>query len=265
MTDHLIYTKEDGVATLTMNRPEVLNAFSMDMRQAMYEAIDEIEHDPTVRCVVLQGAGDHFMAGGDVKSFAEFYEMPGAERQAYFERRVHNIHPMLFAMRRMDKPIVASVKGGCAGAGMSFMMACDLTIAADDSFFKFSYVGIGASPDGSGSYHLPRIVGTRKALELAMLGDRFDVEKAEKYGLVNWVVPRADLEEETAKLAHRLANGPTVSIGSVKRLMYASHANSHEAQLSMEAEGFGRCAATEDWIEGVRAFNEKRKPVFQGK
>jgi len=265
MTDHLLVTKEDGIATMTMNRPEVRNALSIDMRMAMFDAVDDIEHDPSVRCVVLRGAGGHFMAGGDIKNFNEYLEMDGLERQKAFERRVHGLHPMMMSLRRMEKPVIASVQGAAAGAGMSFMMACDLAIAADDSIFKFSYVGIGASPDGSGTYQMPRIVGTRKALELAMLGDIIDVHEAKEYGLVNWVVPAADIEAETAKLARRLADGPTVSLGNIKRLMYASHANSFEAQLSMEAESFGRCAATDDWAEGVTAFLEKRKPEFKGK
>ena len=265
MTDHLLVSKENGVATLTMNRPEVRNALSIEMRHAMFEAVDDIEHDASVRCVVLKGAGGHFMAGGDIKAFTQFTEMSPIERQKTFEARIHNLHPMLMALRRMNKPVIASVQGAAAGAGMSFMMACDMTIAADDAFFKFSYVSIGASPDGSGSYYLPRLVGLRKALELAILGDRFDVQKAEEYGLVNWIVPAADLEAETDKLARKLADGPTVAIGNIKQLMYASDGNSFESQLAMEATNFGRSAASDDWIEGITAFIEKRKPEFKGR
>ncbi len=264
MTDHLLVTKQDGIATLTMNRPDARNALSMDMRHALFDAVDDIEHDDDIRCLVLRGAGGHFMAGGDIKNFNEYLEMTPLDRQQAFERRVHGLHPMLMSLRRMQKPTIASVEGAAAGAGLSFMMACDLAIAADNAFFKFSYVAIGASPDGSGSYHMPRIVGLRKAMELAMLGDTFDVQKAEELGLVNWVVPAADIEAETDKLARRLANGPTVSLGNIKRLMYASHANTFESQLAMEAESFGRCAATNDWAEGVTAFLEKRKAEFKG-
>ncbi len=264
MTDHLLVTKQDGIATLTMNRPDARNALSMDMRHAMFDAVDDIEHDNDIRCLVLRGAGGHFMAGGDIKNFNEYLEMTPSDRQQAFERRVHGLHPMLMSLRRMQKPTIASIEGAAAGAGLSFMMACDLAIAADNAFFKFSYVAIGASPDGSGSYHMPRIVGVRKAMELAMLGDTFDVQKAEELGLINWVVPAADIEAETDKLARRLADGPTVSLGNIKRLMYASHANTFESQLAMEAESFGRCAATNDWAEGVTAFLEKRKAEFKG-
>jgi len=265
MTDHLLVTKKDGIATLTMNRPEVRNALSMEMRFAMFDAIDDVEHDSSIRCVVLRGAGDHFMAGGDIKNFKEYTKKPPLQRQTEFERRVHNLHPMIIAMHRMQKPILASVQGAAAGAGLSFMLACDMAIAADTSFYKYSYVSIGASPDGSGSYTLPRVVGLRRAMEIAMLGDRFDAQKAYEYGIVNFLVPEADLEDETMKLARRLADGPTQSIGSVKRLMYASQTNSLETQLAMEAAGFGRCAATDDWLEGVTAFLEKRPPEFKGK
>lgn len=266
MTDHLLIDHQDGVTTLTMNRPKVLNALSLDMRHAMFDAMDRIEHDPKVRCVVLRGAGGNFMAGGDVKSFAEEHApKPPGERAAYFERRVHSLHPMMMQMRRMKKPILASVEGAAAGAGMSFMMACDLAIAADTSIYRFSYSAIGASPDGSGSYHLPRIVGTRRAMELALLGDKFDAQTAHRYNLVNFLVAPEDIEAETQRLATRLANGPTQSYGSVKELIYASHANSFESQLAMEARNFGKCAATEDWVEGVTAFTEKRKPKFKGR
>lgn len=266
MTDDLLVDHQDGITTLTMNRPEVLNALSMDMRHAMFDAMDEIEHDPKVRCVVLRGAGGNFMAGGDVKSFAvEYAPLPAAERQAIFERRIHSLHLMMMQIQRMKKPMLASVEGAAAGAGMSFMMACDMAIATTNSIYRFSYSAIGASPDGTGSYNLPRIAGTRRALELAMLGDRIDAETAHRYNLVNFLVAPEDIVAETDKLATRLANSATVSMGCIKELMYNAHANSFEAQLALEARNFGICAATEDWVEGVTAFVEKRKPVFKGK
>jgi 2-(1,2-epoxy-1,2-dihydrophenyl)acetyl-CoA isomerase len=228
--------------------------------------MDEIETDPKVRCVVLRGAGGNFMAGGDVKSFAaEYAPMPGPKRQAAFERRVHSLHPMMFQMQRMKKPIIASVEGAAAGAGMSFMMACDLAIAADNALLRFSYSAIGASPDGSGSFHLPRIVGTRRAMELALLGDRIDAQTAYRYNLINFLVTPDQVEAETLKLAERLASGPTVSYGCIKEQIYGSHARSFEAQLALEARNFGICAASDDWAEGVTAFAEKRTPKFKGR
>ncbi len=263
-TDHLLVTQKDSAATLTMNRPKDWNALSLDMRHAMFEAVERIEHDPSVRCVVLRGAGGTFMAGGDIKNFTEHTDKPSSQRAAYFERRVHNISLMLISLQRMNKPVIASVEGAAAGIGMSLMMACDLAIATTDSVYRFAYSAIGASPDGSGSYYLPRLIGTRRALELSLLADKIDAQTAHQYGLVNFLVDPAEIEPQTQKLAIRLANSATRSLAAIKKLMYSSHTNSLETQLAMEAEYFGKCAATQDWIEGVTAFNEKRKPEFKG-
>ena len=265
MTDHLLVTKEDGVATMTMNRPKARNALSREMRDAMFDAVDDIEHDESVRCVVLRGAGGNFQAGGDVKNMKEYLEMEPLDRRTSFQRRINDINNLMLPLQRMEKPVIASVEGAVAGGGTSLLTACDLAIGADTSYYMFSYVGIGASPDGGGSYNLPRIVGVRKALEISLLGDKFDAAEAHRLGLLNWVVPEADLAVETDNLARRLANGPTVSYGSIKRLTYSALANSYARHLAMEAEGFGICAATDDWAEGVTAFLEKRKPHFEGK
>ncbi len=264
MTDHLLFEKKDGIATLIMNRPESRNALSIEMRQALFDAVTDIESDDSVRCVIVKGAGDHFMAGGDVISFAEIAKQDPDERRKMFEARIHGLHPTMMTMRRMQKPIIASVQGAAAGFGLSFAMACDLVIASDDAFFTLAYINIATTPDGSGTYSLPRMVGLKKAMEIAMLGDRFDAEEAHRIGLVNRIVPKAELEEQTAKLARRLANGPTVAIGRTKQMMHASLTNSMEEQLHSEAENFAACSATNDWAEGVTAFAEKRKPEFKG-
>ncbi|MEP3244527.1 MAG: enoyl-CoA hydratase [Sneathiella sp.] len=264
MSDHLLIEKKDGIATLTMNRPNSRNALSIDMRRMFFEAVTDIETDDAVRCVVIKGAGDHFMAGGDVISFGEIAKMPADERRKNFEARIHGLHPTMMTMRRMQKPIIASVQGAAAGFGLSLAMACDLVIAADNAFFTLAYINIATTPDGSGTYSLPRMVGLKKAMEIAMLGDRFDAEEAHRLGLVNRVVPTADIAAETDKLACRLANGPTVAIGRTKQMMHASLGNSMEEQLHSEAENFAACSATNDWVEGVTAFGEKRKPEFKG-
>lgn len=264
MSDHLLYEKKDGIATLIMNRPESRNALSIEMREKLFQCVTDIETDDEVRCVVIKGAGDHFMAGGDVISFAEIAKQDPDERRKMFEARIHGLHPTMFTMRRMQKPIIGCVQGAAAGFGLSFAMACDLVIASDDAFFTLAYINIATTPDGSGTYSLPRMVGLKKAMEIAMLGDRFDAEEAYRIGLVNRVVPKADLQAETDKLARRLANGPTVAIGRTKRMMHASLTNSMEEQLSLEAENFAACSATNDWAEGVTSFAEKRKPEFKG-
>ncbi|MEX2520058.1 MAG: enoyl-CoA hydratase [Paracoccaceae bacterium] len=265
MTDHLLVDISDGVATLTFNRPKELNAFSMEMRHAMFDVVPELENNREVRCVVLTGAGGNFMAGGDVKSFLEFTRESPEWRRSYFERRIHNLDAMLISLTRMEKPVIASVEGAAAGAGMSFMMACDMTVADEKSVFRFAYSAIGTTPDASGSYWLPRLVGLNRAKEIAMLADRMDAKQALDWGLINRIAPAGTLAEETLKLARRLADGPTLAYGGIKKLMNAAALNHLETHLAMEAENFGRCAGSEDWVEGVTAFNEKRKPVFKGR
>lgn len=260
----LLIAKNNNIATLTFNRPEARNALSNDMRRDLRDSLAELEYDDTIRCIVMRGAGEHFMAGGDVKRMAEDIDKPPAEIRASFTQRIHDLHPIMFTMRRMSKPIIASVAGAAAGAGVSMALACDLIIAADNAFFTLAYVHIGTTPDGSASFNLPRAVGIKKAMEIALLGDRFDANAAQDIGMINFVVPSADLKGETDKLACRLAEGPTHVYGNTKRLLYRSLENMWESQLQLEGETFADCAARDDFAEGVTAFAEKRKPNFTG-
>jgi 2-(1,2-epoxy-1,2-dihydrophenyl)acetyl-CoA isomerase len=265
MTDHLLVEKSDGIARITFNRPEARNAMSIEMRTALIDSMLDIEKDDAIRCVVLRGAGEHFMAGGDVKSFAELAKLEPEDRHSHFVKRIHTIQPLLIAMQRMKKPVVCVLQGAAVGFGFSLAMACDLVVAASDARLACSYVGIGTSPDGSGSYYLPQLVGLKKAMEIAMLGDFIDASTALSLGLVNRVAQEGALEEEAEALVQRLAHAPTIGLGNVKRLLYASADNSLQAQLALEAECFAECAASEDWVEGVTAFTEKRKPQFRGR
>ncbi len=264
MTETILLEVSEGVATVTLNRPEVLNALSDDMVAALVEVMTRVEADPAARCVVLRGAGDHFMAGGDVKGFHGRLAETPAKRSAHFRAKIHKLHPAIVAMRRMPKPVVASLRGAAAGFGLGLALATDLAIAAEDAYFTLAYCLIGTSPDGGSSFHLPRIVGLRKAMEIALLGERFNAETAQRLGLVNWVVPSEELEAETAKLAARLARGPGHALAETKALLNASLDNAFEAQLALEVESFASCAATQDFAEGVTAFVEKRKPKFTG-
>ena len=258
-------TIEGGIATMTMNRPEARNALSMEMRSEMDRLFHEAEFDDAIRCIVLEGAGDHFMAGGDVKNMHEYLGSHGpAETQAYFLHRIHALHTIMFSMRRMPKPIVAKVRGAAAGAGVSVAAACDLVMAEESAFFTLAYCNIGTTPDGSSSFHLPRAIGIKRTLEMTLLGDRYSAQQMADMGLVNFVVPNADLDAECGKLAARLANGPTHVYGMGKKLMYRSLENEFESQLQMEAECFADCAKRNDYREGVAAFVEKRKPNFTG-
>jgi 2-(1,2-epoxy-1,2-dihydrophenyl)acetyl-CoA isomerase len=260
----LIVEKNNHIATLIFDRPKARNALSTDMRNNLRDTLAELEHDKDIRCLVLKGSGEHFMAGGDVKRMLEYVDETPERIRADFTQRIHDLHPIMFSMRRMSKPIIASVEGAAAGAGVSMALACDLVIAADSAFFTLAYVHIGTSPDGSASFNLPRAVGIKKAMEIALLGERFDAQTAKDIGMINFVVPQADLAAETDKLATRLANGPTTVYGNTKRLLYRSLENSWESQLQLEGETFADCAARNDFREGVQAFAEKRKANFKG-
>lgn len=260
----VIIEKQGGVVTATLNRPQARNALSDEMVRSLDAMFTEGEHDASVRCYVIRGQGEHFMAGGDVKKFYANRSKPAAERRADTERGVHQLHLLAYKMRRAPQPIVASIRGGVAGFGMSLMMLADLAIAADDAFFTLAYCRIGLSPDGSSTFTLPRIVGHRKAMELALLGERFDAQEALRLGLVNRVVPAGALAEETAKLAQRIAVGPARAYGHMKRLFDSSFGNSLESQLQAEGVAVADCMASNDLVEGVTAFVEKRPPRFTG-
>ncbi|MGQ0651853.1 MAG: enoyl-CoA hydratase/isomerase family protein [Betaproteobacteria bacterium] len=261
----VLVAREGGVATLTLNRPKALNALDRDLTLALRDAVFAAEHDAGVRAVVIRG-GEHFMAGGDLKWFRSLVEQRSpAENRVLFEGFIHEVHGVILSLRRMPKPVLASVRGAAAGFGMSLMMACDLALAADSACFTLAYTLIGASPDGGSTFSLPRIVGQKKAMEIALLGERFDAATAERLGLVNRVVPVAALDEETAKLAERLANGPTAVYGRTKALIQGSLNATLAAQLQAEAEAFAASAAEPDFKEGLAAFVEKRKPRFNGR
>jgi 2-(1,2-epoxy-1,2-dihydrophenyl)acetyl-CoA isomerase len=264
MSDTVLLSRHGAIATVALNRPKALNALDGEMIEALQETFTRLEADAAVRAVIVKGSGEHFMAGGDIKFFHGGLDLPPAERRRRFELFVHKVHPTVTAIRRMQAPVIASVRGAAAGFGMSLVMACDLAVAAEDAYFTLAYSLIGTSPDGSGTYHLPRMVGMKRAMELALLADRFDAGTALSMGLVNRVVPVAELETATMALAERLAAGPTHAYGNTKRLLNRSLASTLEAQLQAEAESFADCAATADFVEGVRGFVEKRKPRFTG-
>lgn len=264
MSDHITLDVQEGIATLTLNRPEARNALSMEMRIGLGDFAAQLEADPKVRCVVLRGAGGHFMAGGDVKMMRERQQLSPEERRVASLKGLHALHFAIFRLRRMPKPVLASVQGAAAGAGVSFVAACDLAIAADTAFFVVAYANIALSPDASCTYFLPRLMGIKRATELTFLADRFDAETAREYGLINRVVPAADLEAETHKLAERLAHGPTYAYGRAKALLDASFTNTMETQLELEGHAIADCMNSADHLEGVNAFVEKRSPSFKG-
>jgi len=262
---NLLTKQEGGIYEIILNRPESLNALNAEMRNDLLKALDEVASSTTVRCVLLKAAGPGFMAGGDVKFFHQMVSQSPDERRAQFKQFVEGIHPFVIKMANLPVPIVAAVQGAVAGFGVSLTMLCDFVVAADDSFFTLAYVHLGATPDGSSTYFLPRMVGLRRAKEIALLGGRIPGQEAVTLGLANKVVPRAELETEAAALAARLASGPTQAYARTRALLNASFDHTLDEQLEAEAVNFGECAATEDFADGVRAFVERRKPVFKGR
>jgi len=259
----IIYEQVGAVATVTLNRPEALNTLSWDMNQELAELSSRLELDDSVRCVVLQGAGEHFMAGGDIKGFSAG-PSDAQSRKIGFERGIAQTHSIITRLRRMPKPVIASVQGAVAGFGVSLMCACDLVVAADNSYFTLAYCHIGTTPDGGATYALPRTVGTKLAMEIALLGDRFDAERALQLGLVNRVVPVAQRQDAAAALAARLAKGPTAVYGRTKRLINESHTHTLAEQLQAEQDSFVSSVLCADFAEGIAAFVDKRKPHFVG-
>ena len=260
----VVVERRGGVLEIILNRPEILNAVNRETIAALADAVAEAAEDRAARVVLLRGAGTHFCAGGDITMFAELIRLPPAERQTALYRIVDTLHPLLVRMRRMPKPVVSVVQGAAAGVGLSFVLAADLALAAEDAVFTSGYIHLGTSPDGGMTATLPHIVGIKRAAELMLLGDRFDAQRALALGLVNRVVPADALETEAAALSARLAAGPTHAYGRTKALLQATIGDAFDAQLRRETESFAACAATEDFAEGVRAFVDKRRPVFSG-
>jgi 2-(1,2-epoxy-1,2-dihydrophenyl)acetyl-CoA isomerase len=263
MSDELIKVTEDsGIVTITLNRPEKLNALVGYMRRDLAEALEEAASDPDVRVIVLTGAGRAFCAGGDVNFMAELVARNDAEE---FARLLGAARRVVLAIRHMSKPVIASIEGVCAGAGFNLALACDLRIASAAATFSQSFVRLGFHPDWGGTYFLPRLVPSNIACELFFLGDAIDAARAFTLGLVNFVVASEDLTTETRKLAERLRDGAAVPIAAAKHAVYTSERDTLEQMLQYEVDAQLRCFASEDGREGVRAFLEKRPPRFSGR
>jgi len=261
-----VRVERDGpVARIVLDRPDALNALDPAMVEGLAEATAEVARDAALRCLTVAGAGGHFMAGGDVKAFGRMLaEVPAEARPERFAAMIERVHDTVRGLRALDVPVVAAVRGACAGFGLSLAMACDLTLAADDAVFALAYVHIAASPDGGATWHLPRLVGPKRAAEIALLGDRFDAAAAERLGLVNRVVAAASLDAEAEALARRLAAGPGAAIARTKALLRRSEGADFDAHLAAERDAFAASAGTADFAEGVAAFAEKRPPRFGG-
>src|SRR5215813_5244588 len=258
----LLESMHDGIAVLVMNRPDRMNALNNELAAALHGSLQRIAEDESVRVVVLTGAGRAFCAGGDLAVI-------GKGREA---NDVKQLEPLLragmgavIAMRTMPQPVIAAVNGAAAGAGMNIALAADIRISAEEAAFGQNFAKVGLFPDYGGTYFLPELVGPSKAAEMFYTGDMIDAQSALRLGIVNRVVPAAQLEAEVRALAQKIASGPPLAIRAAKKVLFASQKEALERALEIEVEHQMKCFASEDCLEGVRAFFEKRVPQFRGR
>jgi len=262
MYDHIDIAEDSGITTITLNRPEKLNALAGHMRRDLGEALESAGSDRSVHVVVITGAGRAFCAGGDVRAMAELIERRDAEE---FARLLGSARRVVLAIRQMTKPVIASINGPAFGAGFNLALACDLRIASTNATFSQSFAKVGLHPDWGCTYFLPRLVTSNKACEMFFLGETMSAEEAQRLGIVNDVVAPEELEAATRRLAERLCEAPAISLGAAKQAVYMSQAAELEEMLRYETEAQMRCFESVDAGEGVRAFLEKRPAKFAGR
>ena len=251
----------DGIATITLNRPEAFNALDLQLAQEFHDAIIACSEDEAVRVVVITGNGRAFCAGGDVKGFCEKIDTIGA----HVKLLTTALHGAISRMVRMPKPTITAVNGVAAGGGLSLALAGDLVLATESARFTMAYTQIGASPDGSSSFFLPRLVGVKRALELTFLNPVLSARQALEWGLVNQVFTDEQFRQEVQQIAMQLAQGPTQAYGRAKALFYSSTSETLETQMEHEAQLIAASGKTADFREGIAAFAEKRQPIFHGR
>jgi enoyl-CoA hydratase len=256
---HIIYEKSEGIATITLNRPEALNAFSKEVVEEIMRALEDVKNDENVRVVVVTGAGEKaFSAGADIKAMAGMTALKGRELSLMGEE-------LCLAFENLEKPVIAALNGYALGGGLEVAMSCDLRIASENARMGQTEVNIGLIPGWGGTQRLTRLVGKTKAKELIFTGKMIDAKTAEQLGIVNMVVPPDKFKETVRQFALDLASKAPVAVRVAKVLINKGADIALDSALALEREGFGVVASTEDLKEGVSAFTEKRKPVFKGK
>ncbi len=258
----VLLARQGSVATLTLNRPECLNALDQCLRASLAQKLEAVSRDTSVRAVVITGAGRGFCSGGDIRLLAE---MRKSHQSVAFRDFLVAGHRLVRRIRSLPMPVVASVNGPAMGGGMNLALACDLRIASDRAIFSQAFVNIGLHPDWGGTFLLPRMLGTGRTLEMFLLGDPMKADQALELGLVNYVVPHEKLEAETKKLAERLAAGPALAIGLMKQALYERLETQLDSMMEHEVEAQMKCFESEDFEEGLKAFLEKRRPKFKGR
>ncbi len=259
---YLLTLQDEGVLTITMNRPEVLNAFNDQMLDELTEAMEAAAYDEHVRCIVLTGAGRAFGAGQDLNAFST---VRADNQPAQVSGHLSKYHRLVQVMRTMQKPVIGAIRGVAAGISCNIALACDIRIAADNARFLEAFARIGLVPDGGGGYLLPRLIGLGRALDMALLAEEVSGPEAERIGLVTKCVPLAEFDSTVAALAQRLANGPTRSYGLIKELLYQSMDLSYKESLALEGHLQDQAISTADHREGVTAFLQKRPARYTGK
>lgn len=259
---HLIVERRDGVMTIALNRPEVLNSFNRRMADELVSALRDAAEDSSVRAVLLTGYGRAFCAGQDLAAVLPVDGQPAPDL-GDIVRDQYN--PIIRAIRTLEKPVVGAVNGVAAGAGANLAFACDIVVASEDALFIQSFAKVGLIPDSGGTFILPQIIGLQRAAALTMLGEKLPAARALEWGLIYAVVPHAVIPETSFDLARRLADLPTRALGLTKRGFNAAFSNSLDEQLVLEETLQREAGRTADYAEGVRAFVEKRAPRFQGR
>ncbi len=250
----------NGVAFLTLNRPEVFNSFNREMALRLQDLLDSCKQDNAVRAIILTGSGKAFCAGQDLKEVTSPDLNPGFKKILE-----EHYNPIIQKIRNIPKPIIAAVNGVAAGAGANIALACDVVVAHEQASFIQAFSKIGLIPDSAGTFFLPRLIGFQKALALSMLGDKVSAQEAESMGMIYKCLPANEYEDTVNKLAHTLANMPTRALGLIKEAFNQSLTNTLEQQLALESKFQIEASQTEDYSEGVAAFLEKRAPKFKGK
>ncbi|UCC59362.1 MAG: enoyl-CoA hydratase [Dehalococcoidia bacterium] len=256
----LVFNKEDGIATITFDRPEKLNAVTEAMRTEVHRIATELRSDDEVKVLIITGAGEAFSTGADASELTADYSGP---IEPYILKRP--LGWWTLPVRYFPKPTIAAIPGVVAGVTFSLALACDFRFASDKARFSMVFIKRGLVPDGGATYYLPRMVGTSKALELMLMGDTIDANEAERLGLVNRVVPHEELMKVTREFAARIASGPSVAIELIKKGVYKGAVGELEAQLDFETLAQRICFQTEDFKEGIASFLEKRQPKFKGR
>ena len=262
-SETVTYELNKNVATVSMNRPDALNALSRQLTTDLVAAIDQAIAD-NARAIILTGIGRAFCSGGDLREMKSMWESEG-RIEAFLEEPLGALHALVKLIRETPIPFIGAVNGVCAGAGVNLALACDIVLAAEDASFREAFVRIGLSPDCGGTFFLPRAIGEKLAAELFMTGDSITAQRALQIGMINSISVDGDLAADAGKLAAKLAVGPTGSIGRIKRMLNATFSNDLTAQLALEHECQIESGKSEDFREGVDAFFDKRPQNFTGK